>query len=161
VLDLRTGIEHELSLPPDGGQPRRIGWTPDGAAVLVGARRGVYRFDLPFRGVKPRALAPAERAAAESSFAVLLGEPVFARVVRCEGGQSLCAAGDTGVAELLARGARDAVRWGADSVAYFIGDALEVRPLSAGRVRRVRWSDPPPRPRAMTFFSGGAPSRGP
>jgi hypothetical protein len=153
VLDLRTGSERELVLPDDAGAPRRIGWARGGAAVFVVGDRDVYRFDLSQKR-KPQIVRGAERAAADSSFAVLLGSPAFARVVPCEDGHALCIAGDTGAPELLARGAHDPVRWGRDSVGYFIGDVLEVRPLGPGRLRQVRWNNPPPHPRAMTYFPG-------
>ena len=90
---------------------------------------------------------------AESSLAVLLGRPVFARIVPCERAADLCVSGDSGTA-LLARGAHDPLRWGDDSVAFFVGDELEIRPLARGRPRRLAWSYPPERPREMTFFSG-------
>jgi hypothetical protein len=185
VLDLRTGSERELSLPRDAGAPRRIGWAfrmagaahraagetnaasragtaaivaeaaDTAAPVFVAADSGVYRFDPPIGRVKPRLVGAAERATADSSFAVLLGAPAFARVVACETeAGALCVAGDTGAPELLARDARDPVRWGSDSVAYFSRGALEIRPLGPGRARRVDWANPPPRPRAMTFFPG-------
>jgi hypothetical protein len=153
VLDLRTGSERELVLPDDAGAPRRIGWARGGTAVFVAGDSDVYRFDLAQKR-KPEIVHSAERATADSSFAVLLGSPVFARVVQCEDGRSLCIAGDTGAPELLARGARDPIRWSRDSVGYFNGDALEVRPLGPGHLRQVRWTNPPSHPRAMTFFPG-------
>jgi hypothetical protein len=96
------------------------------------------------------------RAAAESSLAVLLGDPVFARVVPCSTPGDLCVVGDTGAPGPLAAGARDAARWGADSVAFLIGDAIEVRPLGPGRARRIAWSGLPGRPRQLTAFAGSA-----
>ncbi|MGH7579710.1 MAG: hypothetical protein ACREM9_06020, partial [Gemmatimonadales bacterium] len=99
-------------------------------------------------------VAPAERPAADSALAVLLGAPAFARVVPCASPEDLCVAGDTGSLELLARGARDPARWGADSVAYLQGDRLVVRPVGPGRARSVEWSGVPARPRHFSMFAG-------
>jgi hypothetical protein len=96
----------------------------------------------------------AERAAAESALAVLLGHPAFGRVVPCAEPGALCVAGDSGAPGLLARDARDPARWGDDSVMFFVGDAVEVRPLGPGRARRLDWEGAPGRPRQMTVFVG-------
>jgi hypothetical protein len=95
-----------------------------------------------------------DRAKAESSLAVMLGRPAFGRVVPCPEPHALCVAGDTGPPGLLARGARDAASWGDDSVMFFLGDAVEIRPLGPGRARRLDWEGVPPRPRQMTVFTG-------
>ena len=152
VMNLLSGSERELPLPKGAGRPYgRLGsgWRlsdrgssgalPDESAAGAGH---------PSRGEVAR-----ERTTAESSLAVLLGRPVFARVVPCQRPADLCVSGDSGTA-LLARDARDPVRWGDDSVAFFVGDELEIRPLARGRARRLVWSNPPERPREMTFFSG-------
>jgi hypothetical protein len=63
-------------------------------------------------------------------------------------------AGDTGTPGFLAHQARQAVRWGPDSVALLIGTRVEIRPLGPGRPRRLTWTNLPPDPRQMTFFEG-------
>ncbi len=93
---------------------------------------------------------------AESALAVLLGRPAFARVVPCAVAADLCAVGDSGEPSLFARGAREAARWGDDSVAYLEEDRLVVRPLSAGHPRVVEWSSLPARPRQPTVFAGAS-----
>jgi len=153
VMNLLSGSERELVLPKGAGQPLRLGWGPAGAALIVAAERGLYRLNPPPAAAEARAVAAGEHAGAESSLAVLLGEPAFARIVPCERAADLCVSGDSGAA-ILARGARDAVRWGNDSVAFFVGDQLEIRPLGRGRPRRMVWSNPPDQPREMTFFAG-------
>ena len=85
---------------------------------------------------------------------MLLGEPAFARVVPCPEPGALCIQSDSGAPTLLARGARDALPWGTDSVAYFVGGDVEIRPLGAGRSRHLAMDSPPPRPRQMTAFTG-------
>jgi hypothetical protein len=98
----------------------------------------------------------AERTAAESSLAVLLGSPAFTRVIPCERTADLCVVGDTPAPSRLAADAHDAVRWGGDSVGYFAGDQLRVRPLGPGRERTVEFRNPPASPREATMFPGAA-----
>lgn len=153
VMNLLSGSERELVLPKGAGQPLRVGWAPDGAAMIVAATGGLYRLHPPPARAEARVVAASERAGADSSLAVLLGQPVFAQIVPCASPADLCVTGDSGPAT-LARGAHDPVRWGDDSVAFFVGDELEIRPLARGRPRRLVWSNPPEQPRGMTFFAG-------
>ncbi len=153
VMNLLSGSERELALPKAAGRPLRVGWGGGGASVIVATERGLYLMNPPPAPVAPRAVKSHERTTAESSLSVLLGKPVFARIVPCQTPADLCVSGDSGAA-LLARDARDPLRWGDDSVAFFVGDELEIRPLARGRPRRLVWSNPPKRPREMTFFSG-------
>ena len=98
----------------------------------------------------------------EPALAVLLGDPVFARVIPCERSRDLCVATRRGRPSILAQAARDPVRWGSDSVAFFTtGDLLQVRPLSRGRPRLLHLSNPPARPRQPTFFEGRAEAQPP
>jgi hypothetical protein len=153
VLNLLSGADRELRLPRDAGAPGRVGWSRDGRSLVVQTEKGVYRLSAPPNNPEPRLLRGLERAAAESSLAVLLGDPVFARVVPCNTSE-LCVAGDTGSPGFLARGAQQAVRWGKDSVALLIGTRVEIRPLGPGRPRRLSWTSLPKNPREMTFFEG-------
>ena len=155
VMNLLSGSERQLLLPKGAGQPERVGWTDGGQALIVMAGTQLYRIGAPPAPANAQPVGPDGKAVAESSLAVLLGDPVFARAVPCKTGGNLCVIGASGAPELLARGARDPVRWGGDSVAFFVGDDLEIRPLGPGRPRRVVWSNPPANPREMTFFPGG------
>jgi hypothetical protein len=103
---------------------------------------------------EPEPVRAEERAAAESSLAVLVGDPVFARVVACRKGNYLCVETGRGAPGILAQSARDPLRWGPDSVAFFVNDLLQIRPLARGRPRLLNWSNVPARPRQMTFFEG-------
>ena len=154
VMNLQNGGERELELPRGAGAPNQVGWAPDGRSLVVRSSRGLYRGRAPPAKSELRSVPPAERAAAESVLAVLLGRPAFARVVPCAQPGALCVAGDTGAPGLLATGARDAARWGDDSVAFLVGDEVEIRPLGPGRARRLAWDAPPPRPRQVTVFLG-------
>jgi hypothetical protein len=154
IMNLLSGSERELVLPRNAGRPMRVGWESSGTSLIVESERGLYRINTPPAAADPRPVPADDRAAADSSLDVLLGSPVFARVVPCRSRDDLCVSGDSGPA-LLARGARDPVRWGEDSVAFFVGDVVEIRPLGRGRPRRLGWSSPPEHPRQMTFFPGG------
>jgi dipeptidyl aminopeptidase/acylaminoacyl peptidase len=153
VLGLDNGAERELTLPRGAPPPRQAAWSKDGQTVVVAAGQHLYRYDAPMTSSDGRVVEPAERAEAESSLAVLLGDPVFARVVPCERG-SLCTVGDSG-RDLLATDARDPLRWGPDSVAWFSDDGVEIRPVGPGRSRRLE-IEGPRAPRQMTAFTGRA-----
>jgi WD40 repeat protein len=154
VMNLLSGAERELELPRGAGAPRQVGWSPDGRSLVVAAGAGLYRSSAPPARLDARPVPVPGRPAAESALAVLLGRPAFARVVPCTEPGALCVAGDTGAPGLLARDARDAARWGDDSVMFFRGDAVEIRPLGGGRARRLDWEVVPSRPRQMTVFLG-------
>jgi hypothetical protein len=154
VMSLQSGTDRELELPRGAGLPAEVAWSKDGRMLVVRTDAGLYRLNAPPANPEARAVPPGERATAESSLAVLLGNPVFARVVPCAEPGALCVQADTGAPGLLARNARDPFRWGDDSVAYFLGDRVEIRPLGPGRARRLELTDPASRPREMTVFLG-------
>jgi hypothetical protein len=155
IMNLLNGAEQELVLPEGAGPPRRIGWTGDGESLVVQAKSGLFRFSAPPAPAEAEAVPSDERAAAESTLAVLLGDPIFARVVSCpRKPRDLCVRTRRGRTGLLAQAVRGPLRWGPDSVAFFVGERLQIRPLSRGRGRMLLWSDWPKRPREMTFFPG-------
>jgi hypothetical protein len=158
VMNLLNGAEREIELPGGAGAPARVGWARDGRSLVVAAAAGLYRADAPPDDAEARGVPPAGRAAAESSLAVLLGEPAFARVVPCAERGALCVVADTGAPGLLARDAHGAFRWGPDSVAFFrgTGTTVEIRPVGPGRGRLLRLESPPRRVREMTAFVGTA-----
>lgn len=151
LMSLLTGGEREIELPKGADIPRRVGWTRDGGWLVVASDAGLYRVASPFRD-KAAPVPRPERVAAESSLAVLLGDPVFARVVPCAEAGALCVAADTGAPGLLAEQAHAPARWGSDSVAFLTDRTIEVRPLGAGRARPIEWSGLPPRLMDMTAF---------
>jgi hypothetical protein len=153
LLNLLTGAERELDLPRQSTPADRVGWSPDGRFLYVRAGRVTYRLRPPPASAAPQPVSGPEWFRAESSFAVLLGDPPFARIVPC--GADLCvqAPGSDNPAP-LAPAAHDAARWGTDSVAYLVGAGLVVRPVGPGRARMVEWSEVPGRPRELTYFPG-------
>ena len=154
VMNLLSGTERQLRLPRDAGPPERVGWVEGGRNLVVEAGGALYRAPAPPAGGAARPVPPSERKAAESALAVVLGEPAFARVVPCANPGDLCVVADTGAPVLLAPGARDAARWGPDSVGYVSGGELRVRPLGPGRERRIPVSAGPRAVRQMTVFPG-------
>ncbi|HWB40341.1 MAG TPA: hypothetical protein VG500_03730 [Gemmatimonadales bacterium] len=154
VMSLSRGAERAIDLPAGAGPPERVGWATDGRSLVVRAGGRLYRAEAPPGAGTAGPLAGAERAAAESVLAVLLGRPAFAQVVPCTSPGDLCVRGDTGTTALLARGAREPIRWGDDSVAYLEGETLVVRPVGPGRARSVEWSNMPARPRQFSMFAG-------
>ena len=161
VMNLLNGAERELRLPKGAAAPERVAWTRDGGSVLVSAGEGRYRINAPPEPSNPVEVPPEDRAAAESSLAVLIGDPVFARVIPCERPEDLCLVPRNGRTGILAQAASDPVRWGPDSVAFFVGELLQIRPLARGRPRLLNWSEVPARPRQMTFFQAPAERPGP
>jgi hypothetical protein len=157
VMNLLSGAERELELPGGAGAPSQVGWAKDGRSLVVAAAGGFYRVNAPPRDAEAKLVPPGERADAESTLAVLLGAPAFARVVPCSEPGALCVRGDTGAPGVLTEAGRDALRWGDDSVAFFAGNAVEILPLGGGRARRLDWDNPPARPRQMTVFLGVGP----
>jgi hypothetical protein len=153
VMDLLTGGEHEVSLPRGAGAPRQVGWSPDGRSLTIATSAGVFRAGPPADASEAVPVPPSDRAAADSGLAVLLGDPVFARAVPCADPESLCVAGDTGSPGPLAEHARAPARWGTDSVAFLVGNAIEIRPLGAGRARRIESSGLPGKASALTVFA--------
>jgi hypothetical protein len=156
VMNLLNGAERELQLPKEAGPPSRVAWSPDGGALIIQAANGLYRLDAPPGKPNAQAVSAAERAAAESTLSVLLGNPIFARVVPCKREEDLCVMPRSGKSGILAQAASDPVRWGDDSVAFFAGELLQIRPLARGRPRLLHWSHAPARPRQVTFFQAPA-----
>jgi hypothetical protein len=154
VMNLLSGADRELELPKGAGAPAEVAWSEGGRALVVRSARGLYRLNAPPAAPEARAVPPGLRAAAESNLAVLLGAPAFGRVVPCAEPGALCVAADTGAPGLLAHHARDPLRWGTDSVAYFLSDRVEIRPVGPGRARVLGWDNPPPGARQMTVFLG-------
>jgi hypothetical protein len=134
-----------------------VGWNPAGTELVIQAGGRLYRSPVPPAGETAAPVPAAERARAESALAVLLGRPVFARVVPCAEPHDLCVEADTGAPGLLARDATGAARYGDDSVLVQIGRQLLVRPVGPGHARLIQWAEVPPAPREPTAFGGATP----
>jgi hypothetical protein len=156
ILDLRTTVERTAPLPRGAAPASRIGWTPDGRAAVVLAG-SYYTLSADPGGDSLIAVAPDGVLAADSMTRELLGDPPVALVGECRGG-GLCIIAAGGDTSALDPGATDAVRWGADSVAYRTARGFAVRPLAGGSSRWPNWSGTPSRLRNLSYHPG-MPSR--
>ena len=156
LMNLLSGAERTLLLPAEH-VPSRIGWSLDGQALFVETSRGIIRSTVPPAEPILVEIGASETAKADSALGVQLGSPVIALVTMCRSQRDqLCVRTAAGQEQPLESQARDALRWGADSLGYLAGDALIVRPLGGGAGREVRWTDLPAGPRQPTMFAGPA-----
>jgi dipeptidyl aminopeptidase/acylaminoacyl peptidase len=168
VTNMLNGAERKLDVPADA-QLSAVAWSEDGAQVLARGRTAAGQEVLfawpmpPQSGVQPTTLEGAARAAALSRFDERLGEPAFARVVPCEAGTRFSCVEVLDDTVSARRPVADvpvthAARWRGDSVIYVIGDSsVRIRPLGAGRERRMEWGPKIPiHPQDFTLFPGQA-----
>jgi hypothetical protein len=155
LMDLATGGEAILAMPPGSGQPVDLAWNDAGTTLYVRTDHGIWLSPAPPHPLSFTPLASAELAAADSSLDLWLGRPRFARVIGCAAA-GLCIVGPKGDTTALAPTGVDPIRWGDDSVAWLENSALVVRSLGPGRLRRVTWQNAPLHPRDASY-SAGAP----
>jgi hypothetical protein len=153
VMNLLTGAERRLELPADA-DAAGIGWSRDGRSLYVRSGRFGYELPAPPEADDARAVPPHESHRVDSALGVFVGRSRFARVLPC--GPGLCTITDSGTPVSIADTGRDPARWGPDSLGYFAGEELVVRPVGPGRARRVGWDRQPRRPRQLTAFAGRA-----
>jgi hypothetical protein len=153
IMNLLNGAERQLPVTSVGA-PRRVAWSRDGQRLFVRTRGGDLVAPAPPASPELQPATGAQEAAADSAFQVILGDPPFAVVTYCADGGGLCVSPDSGDAQVLASGGRDPFRWGTDSLGYFVGNELEIRPLAGGTTRRMTWASSPDRPRTATQFPG-------
>lgn len=158
VMNLLTGAERRIDLPA-GANGEAVGWSRDGRSLLVSAGGLAYEVPAPPERGEPSTVPPAQWHRMDSALGVFVGDPPFARVYQCE--ESLCAAPVSGSPSSVADDARDPARWGPDSLAYFSGGELLVRPVGPGKARRVPWTGVPPHPRELSGFPGTLPTSRP
>lgn len=152
ILNLLNNAERAMPLPADAGEPERLGWSSDGSRVVVFAQ-GYFVTSAGFAAA-PLSRFPVDSVQeADSISRQLLGDPPSAMVRECMNG-GLCIVARTGEITTLDTAARSAVRWGADSVGYFLPGGFEVRPLAGGHSRRPVWTDPPAHLRQLTQHPG-------
>ncbi|MFI5211024.1 MAG: TolB family protein [Gemmatimonadales bacterium] len=152
LLNLVNGAERRIDLPP-GAVVQRISWSADGTEIFIRTGAGTFGSAAPPASPLLHAVPASEAAIADSALAVLLGDPPFAAAGPCAAGQGLCALGGSSET-VLAPAGRDPLRWGGDSVAFFVDNSLVVRPLGGGRERRLAWSRVPGRPREASYTPG-------
>ena len=154
VMDLLNGRERHLALP-DGVVPETVAWSRDGGTVFVGTSTGDWAIVAPPAASAARRLSGADSLAADSALAVLVGDPPFARIDACHrGADAICAFTGALTPTPVDSPAHGPFRWGADSLGYFVGERLMVRPVASGRPREVRVEGVPDHPRDATWFRG-------
>jgi hypothetical protein len=151
VMNLLNGSEREVPELGPGAYPQRLGWSLDGSALLVRTAKGDFRIAPPPADPAPRAVPSAEQSLADTLLGVPLGSPVQAVADECAEG--VCARTASG-SQVLGQGGRAPFRWGSDSVGYFSGNEIEVRPLGGGSTRHLRWGESPADMRTATHFAG-------
>jgi hypothetical protein len=153
VMNLLNGAERVI--PPADTPPDAVAWNEDATLLYVRAGARTLATAAPPADPATRLLDSTEAVHADSAFAVLVGTPAFARVIDCpEGG--VCVEQGGGERTLYSADGRGPVRWGSDSVGYFVGSAFFIRPLGPGRMRELRLTPPRLDPREMTYFPGPA-----
>lgn len=153
IYDLRRNDEHSAPLPPAAGAPEALGWSGDGARLAV--RAGGIFLASPATELELTPVPEPSALPADSLTRPLLGDPPAAMIRACAGaGLCVMTAGDS--ASPLPPDARDAIRWGGDSLGYFTARGFEVRPLAGGRSRHPVWSAAPDGLRQITYHHGAA-----
>ncbi|MEO6068678.1 MAG: hypothetical protein ABJB33_07195 [Gemmatimonadota bacterium] len=161
-MNLVSGNEREVPALPDGAVPLSLAFSDDGAILFVRTTKGIYALQSPPSVPTPRRLSAIDSLRADSVLTVFIGDPRYALIAQCRKAiGSLCAFPPGQDEAPLQAGGVDPVRWGADSVAYFVGDRLIVRSGGGGRAREVRWVRMPPAPRRPTFAPAAQPPLAP
>ena len=139
IMNLMNGGERML--PSTDAPPEAVAWSADASTLYVRTGSGTVASPAPPGKAALRTLDSTEAVHADSAFDVLLGTPAFGRAVECpESG--VCVLLASGERSVLAADGRGAVRWGSDSVGYFVGAGFVVRPLGPGRLRELRLTPP-------------------
>ena len=152
LMNLLNGAERELELPEQAGTPAQVAWLGR-TTLAVRTSTGPWLLDAPPATPNPRRASASDVARTDSAFAVLAGDPPFARITTCAGGTGLCVTGDSGESALAPDG-HDPISWGADSVGYLEGTELVVRPVGPGHARRAKLPARLEHPREFTAFLG-------
>jgi hypothetical protein len=158
VMNLLNGSERRMDLPEAAGHPQALGWSDDQATLYVQTDRGRWALAAPPADPSAREV-PATDAAADTALTLWLGTPRFARAIEC--GTGVCAVTARGDTASLAPAGRDPMRWGNDSVAWFVGERLMVRSLGPGLSRRVEWTRAPTGVRDGAYAAGVPPVKEP
>lgn len=151
VMNLLSGAEREL--PPTTIPVNAVAWSSDGSRIYGRSSDGYYSWPA------PPELGDADflfsSPAADSAFQVVIGSPAFARIAPCTADdESLCAVRESGIGQVLARGAHSPARWGSDSVAWLLDGEIEARPLGDGVARRIRPEPALDAMEGLSYFAG-------
>jgi len=158
MLNLRSMAERGARLPREAGRPVAVAWLAGDTAIAIRTGDAIWSHSAPPASAGFIRLAGADSARADSALAVLLGDPPQAVVIECDGGLGVCVRTTSGETSTLDTAAIAPLRWGADSIAYFRGGILTVRPLAGGRPRAPAWRSAPRSFRELSYHPG-TPSR--
>ena len=157
-MNLVSGNEREVDPLPEGAIPLALAFSGDGALLYVRTTKGLWSLQAPPSAPSPRHLTALDSLRADSALTPFLGEPPFARIGPCLVAKGSLCAFPPGTAEApLQEGGTDPMHWGADSIAYLVGDRLIVRSGAGGRSREILWGRMPAHPRRPTFAPAASP----
>jgi hypothetical protein len=145
VMNLENGAEKIVPLPVSAGLARAIGWGADDHEIYIRTDSGFWQAEIPPSGAMAAAVAGADVRAATQATAAWLGQPPFAEAIPCATG--ICLIGPQHDTTVLNSTGSDPMRWGRDSVAWFEGHDVVIRPLGSGRARRIMLQNGPANPR--------------
>ena len=152
VMNLLNGAERRVDA--DGAVPTALAWSRDGARIYLRQGDAVRVTPAPPAALRLAPVASADRPAADSQLAVLLGAPPLATAVPCDNGVGICARLVDGSQQTITRSGRDPARWTGDSIAYQEDGDWVIRPLAGGKTRALSWAQASGHPRDLTVFPG-------
>ncbi len=145
IMNLENGAEKIVPLPVSAGLALALGWGAGDRVVYIRTNAGLWQATIPPSGVTATAVPDADAMVANQAIGAWLGQPPFAEAVSCTIG--ICIIGPRRDTTTLTTTGHDPMRWGGDSVAWFEGDEVVVRPLGTGRARRMTLLEAPAHPR--------------
>jgi hypothetical protein len=154
MLNLESMAERGARLPREAGAPVAVGWLTGDTAIAVRTGDAIWSLPATLASSEFTRLAGADSARADSSLAVILGDPPRAMVVDCSGGTGVCVRTVSGELSTLDSAATSPLRWGADSIAYSMGGTVTIRPLAGGRSRTPPWRGAPASFRELSYHPG-------
>lgn len=141
IMNLENGAEKSIPLPVTAGLARSLGWGAGDRVVYIRTDSGLWRANIPPSGVTATAIPDADAAVPNQAIGAWLGQPPFAEAIPCAIG--LCIVGRARDTTSLSPTGHDPMRWGSDSVAWFEGREIVIRPLGTGRARRITLLEAP------------------
>jgi hypothetical protein len=153
IMNLENGAEKIIPLPVAAGLARALGWGADDRVVYIRADSGFWQADVPPAGVAATTVPDVGTQTAHQATGAWLGQPPFAEAIPCSPG--ICLIGPRHDTAVLSATGRNPMRWGKDSVAWFEGNEIVVRPLGTGRARRITLQGAPANAREGSMGGAG------
>jgi hypothetical protein len=150
VMNLLSGAERLLELPPEAGPVTALGWSSDRSAIFLRGATARWRVTAPPAPIAMALLDADEAAQADSVLMVRLGSPAFARAEVCSDG-GICVTGPSGIPGKVSPSGTAPFRWGSDSLAWFDDDRIMIRSLGPGTARHLTWTGGVSEPRGGSY----------